>query len=147
MTNSELKLQQVLQECQQLKKENKKLKELLKRHDICYEDQPHKHISPNEKQQIIHDRINLFTSLFKGRGDVYATRWESAKRGKSGYSPACKHEWHPTICKKPQIKCSQCMHRDYLPLTEKIVYEHLSGTKTVGVYPLQNNGSCFFLCS
>ena len=33
MTNSELKLQQVLQECQQLKKENKKLKELLKRHD------------------------------------------------------------------------------------------------------------------
>ena len=32
------------------------------------------------------DNINLFRSLFKGREDVFAVRWE--KGNKSGYMPA-----------------------------------------------------------
>jgi hypothetical protein len=32
-------------------------------------------------------KVSLFRSLFRGREDVYAIRWE-AKGGKSGYSPA-----------------------------------------------------------
>ncbi len=32
------------------------------------------------------DKLNLFKSLFKGREDVFALRWE--KGNKSGYSPA-----------------------------------------------------------
>jgi hypothetical protein len=39
------------------------------------------------------DKISLFTSLFRGRPDVYARRFESIKSGKSGYQPACAHEW------------------------------------------------------
>ncbi len=36
-------------------------------------------------------QINLFMSLFKGRTDVYARRWE--KNGKNGYSPAYELNW------------------------------------------------------
>ena len=38
------------------------------------------------------DKINLFMSLFRGRDDVYAKRWQN-KVGKSGYSPVCLNEW------------------------------------------------------
>jgi len=41
--------------------------------------------------QITFDQIHLFISLFKGRNDIYAKRWE--KNGKSGYSPAYEVDW------------------------------------------------------
>ena len=34
------------------------------------------------------DKIKLFTSLFRGRSDVYAKRWEKSD-GKGGYTPLC----------------------------------------------------------
>ena len=37
-------------------------------------------------------KIALFRSLFRGREDVYAKRFESRKTGKSGYQPACRNE-------------------------------------------------------
>jgi hypothetical protein len=49
-------------------------------------------------------KIDLFMSLFTGRDDVYAKRWENKKKGSSGYSPACGNEWIPGICQKPKIK-------------------------------------------
>ncbi|MCK5571819.1 MAG: restriction endonuclease subunit R, partial [Bacteroidetes bacterium] len=57
-------------------------------------DEVHHHSSADEK-------IWLFRSLFRGREDVYPRRWESMKTGRSGYSPACRHEWVPGICEKP----------------------------------------------
>lgn len=33
------------------------------------------------------DKIRLFRAMFRGREDVYARRYVSAKSGKSGYSP------------------------------------------------------------
>jgi hypothetical protein len=33
-------------------------------------------------------KVALFCSLFVGREDVHALRWESARTGKSGWSPA-----------------------------------------------------------
>ena len=38
-------------------------------------------------------KIALFRSLFRGRDDVYACRFESRKTGKAGYAPACGNEW------------------------------------------------------
>jgi hypothetical protein len=52
-------------------------------------------------------KITLFRSLFIGREDIYAVRWEN-KSGKSGYAIACSNEWHPDICNKPRVKCSEC---------------------------------------
>lgn len=39
------------------------------------------------------EKIALFRSLFRGREDVFARRFESAKTGKSGYQPCCRNEW------------------------------------------------------
>ena len=39
------------------------------------------------------EKISLFRSLFRGREDIYAVRFESARTGKSGYQSACKNEW------------------------------------------------------
>ncbi len=39
------------------------------------------------------EKIKLFRSLFRGREDVFALRFESKRTGKSGYQPACRNEW------------------------------------------------------
>ena len=41
--------------------------------------------------KITFDQIQLFMSLFKGRNDIYAKRWE--KDGRNGYSPAYEVDW------------------------------------------------------
>jgi len=64
------------------------------------------------------EKIRLFMSLFKGRDDVYAKRWESKDGARSGYSPACRNEWERSLCRKPRIKCASCEHRSYAPLDE-----------------------------
>jgi hypothetical protein len=83
--------------------------------------------------------------LFRGRTDVYPMRWESKKTGKSGYSPVCLNEWRIGVCDKPRIKCADCSHRLLRPLTEVIIYEHLSGKHTIGVYSLLADDNCHFL--
>lgn len=100
--------------------------------------------NPLLKSEIIKQRINIFKRLFKGRTDVYSVRWES-KSGRSGYVPACENEWVPNICDKPNIKCSSCTNKKYLELTDKVIYEHLSGKKTIGIYPLLKDDTCYFL--
>ncbi len=89
-------------------------------------------------------KVALFRGLFHGRQDVFARRWESA-RGKSGYTPACAHEWSDGICEKPRIKCPDCPHRQFLPLTDRVLFDHLSGTYVVGIYPLLDGDMCRFL--
>jgi hypothetical protein len=37
-------------------------------------------------------KVSLFRSLFRGRDDVYAVRWEG-RNGRTGYSPAGIREW------------------------------------------------------
>lgn len=43
------------------------------------------------------EKIQFFMSLFKGREDVFARRWENRKKETSGYSPACANEWKSGI--------------------------------------------------
>jgi hypothetical protein len=55
---------------------------------------PAPYSSPAVSHQSSEDeKIRLFRSLFRGREDVYARRFESRQTGKSGYQPACKNEW------------------------------------------------------
>jgi len=43
-------------------------------------------------------RVALFASLFRGRPDVFATRWESrTQAGRSGWAPRCDNEWRPGV--------------------------------------------------
>lgn len=100
------------------------------------------------------DKIQLFKSLFRGREDVYPKRWENTKTGKSGYSPVCGNEWKTGLCEKPRIKCSVCTNRSFLPITDQVIQNHLSGVDSnnsfptnfvIGVYPLLTDERCWFL--
>ena len=91
------------------------------------------------------EKVALFRRLFRGRTDVYPVRWEGKTLGKSGYAPACANEWRAGVCEKPRIKCGDCSHRLLVPLTDSVIYDHLAGKHTVGVYPLLEDDTCHFL--
>ncbi|MDP4170891.1 MAG: DEAD/DEAH box helicase family protein [Bacillota bacterium] len=135
-----------LKEYERLKKENAYLKNLLSNMMHQGENNPFQINEDNiiTNKSTPQDKINLFKSLFKGRIDAYSIRWES-KNGKSGYTPACELEWQKPICRKPEIKCSDCQHRKLLSLTDQVLFDHLSGEKTVGIYPLLQDETCWFL--
>lgn len=131
--------------------ENARLKGLLKQHGIEWEEAssckpiPAPSVGrPGPVHLTSEEKIALFRRLFRGRTDVYPLRWESAK-GASGYAPACGNEWQPGICHKPRVKCRHCDQRRLLPLTDQVVYEHLIGKHTIGVYPLLVDDRCCFL--
>ncbi len=89
-------------------------------------------------------KIRLFMSLFRGRDDVYARRWEN-REGRSGYAPVCLNEWKSGICGKPGAKCSACRHKSYAAPDEKVIENHLRGNIVVGMYPLLHDETCHFL--
>jgi superfamily II DNA or RNA helicase len=161
MTSLERKLELALSEIERLKHENLQLRqslfELTKEESaiapvslpvnvihetaINFEVEKgtiHNYSSPKEK-------IAVFRSLFRGREDVYPNRWES-KTGRSGYSPACKNEWS-FVCKKPQIKCSDCSHREFIPITDETISNHLDAkiNHTIGIYPMLQDETCWFV--
>ncbi len=91
------------------------------------------------------DKVALFRRLFRGRTDVYPIRWEGKSSGKSGYAPACANEWVAGVCEKPRIKCSDCGNRELIPLSDSVLFDHLVGKRTIGVYPLLTDDTCHFL--
>ena len=78
------------------------------------------------------EKIALFRSLFRGRVDVYPRLWISRKTDKKGFCLVCNNEWINGICEKPKVKCSECSHRSFAPVTENIIKEHLEGKHTIG---------------
>ncbi len=79
------------------------------------------------------DKIRLFRSLFAGRADVYAQRWENATRGRSG--------WSPVTLDRGEARSS----RRYAPMDDGVVAAHLQGRVVAGVYPLVDGDRCWFL--
>jgi len=92
------------------------------------------------------EKITLFRGLFRGREDVYPVRWENTK-GASGYAPKCANEWKTDVCGKPRVKCGTCRNRHLLPLDDDAVRDHLTGRRTIGVYPLLPDDTCWFLAA
>lgn len=99
-------------------------------------------------------KISLFRSLFRGREDVYPRRFESKRTGKRGFQPACRNEWIRPICQKPKIKCGECENRDFIPLSDEVIRNHLIGIDpadryrrefVTGVYPMLVDETCWFL--
>jgi hypothetical protein len=106
------------------------------------------------------EKISLYLSLFRGRQDIYARRWESIRTGKSGYMPACKNEWVRGLCRKPEIKCGECPAREFLSLSESVIRNHLQGFDpretsrsaakqdfSIGIYPLLTDNKCWFIAA
>jgi superfamily II DNA or RNA helicase len=139
-------LEDWIAECIQLRKENAYLKKQIA--SLLQKENTKLNIidAPDfvTKQSPLEKKVQIYRSLFKGRTDVYALRWE-AKDGRAGYLPACAHEWNRPICQKPEIKCSECLNRTLLPLTNQVIIGHLNGEHTIGLYPMHKDGTCSFL--
>lgn len=126
-----------------LQAENARLIALLESRGIEWRPPPPAALEPSRLST--GDKVTLFRRLFRGRTDVYPLRWESKTSGRSGYAPACANEWRAGVCEKPRIKCSECPNRAFLPLSDAVIYGHLAGEYTVGVYPLLEDDTCCFL--
>ena len=131
---------------------NKLKEKLLSELDNLLAKQPPESVAQEGTEQHIdsltkEDKIKLFKGLFRGRDDVYARLWVSKKTGKKGYSPVCHNEWVSGICKKPTIKCADCPSREFVPLSEEIIVNHLEGDCVIGVYPMFTNEHCYFLAA
>lgn len=105
----------------------------------------HTHSSAQEK-------INFFLSVFKGRENLYARRYYSAKTGKSGYTPVCGNEWAPGVCDKKKHRCPDCPNREFLPLTGEVVRAHLMGQDifcrdVAAIYPMLEDNTTWLLAA
>jgi superfamily II DNA or RNA helicase len=90
------------------------------------------------------DTTQLFKSIFMGREDVFAVRWE--KSGKSGYTPAYQYDpYHYRVHKMNGGTFQNYPHKTYLPFNENEIQKHLEGIQQIGVYPLLTNNTSWFL--
>ena len=67
------------------------------------------------------DQITVFKSLFKGREDVFAIRWEKGSR--SGYMPA--YQYDPYIYRLHRIKggtFKDFRYKSFLPVSDAELY-------------------------
>ncbi len=137
----------------QLRAENNALKALLAQHGIAAPQPSNSDIGPVGDSALQHNgnelsseaKVKLFRRLFRGREDIYPVRWISKTTEKPGYSPVCANEWRRGVCIKPRIKCSDCIHSLFAPVTDVIIRRHLRGEITAGVYPLLVDNRCYFL--
>ena len=89
-------------------------------------------------------QIQLFKSVFKGREDVFAIRWE--KGNKSGYMPA--YHYDPYMYRAHKMKGGTFQNysdKRYLKLSDEEIAKHLNGEQLIGVYPLLMDNTSWFL--
>jgi superfamily II DNA or RNA helicase len=92
------------------------------------------------------DHMSLFKSFFRGRQDVYAIRWE--KDGKSVYMPAYKVDW--TDYRKHKSaggSFKDYSKKEYRALTDDVLMMHLQGIETIGIYPLLEDNTSYFIAA
>ena len=91
-------------------------------------------------------QILLFKSLFKGREDVFAIRWE--KGNKSGYMPA--YFYDPYLYKAHKMGGGTFQNytdKTYLKFTDSELLKHLKGEQLIGIYPLLSDNSSWFIAA
>jgi hypothetical protein len=146
--------QSALAEMQRLREENVRLRCLLQEHGIqipaaqsntvipvITNALPSAHIPVLKAEQ----RIALFRSLFHGRDDVYAVRWENTD-GRYGYMPKADRDWKAYLrAKDEDRKKVDRQTRKFRPLTDEVVRGHLVGDHIIGIYPLLQDETCWFL--
>jgi superfamily II DNA or RNA helicase len=145
-------LQKALSECQRLRDENAQLR--LSIHQSKDSDSPvpkqlaQANNSATLPSTLTNDsrpeaKVSLFRSLFRGRDDVYAARWEG-RSGQTGYAPAGLREWNQSP--SPHNGKKQSFHYNKLfPLSDEVIRDHLLGKQTIGVYPLLQDDTCWFV--
>jgi hypothetical protein len=93
------------------------------------------------------EKVSLFRNLFRGRQDVFPKLWVNPLTACKGYAPACANEWMRGVCEKPRVKCSECQNQAFIPIGDQVVLDHLQGRHVIGVYPLVEDDTCWFLAA
>jgi superfamily II DNA or RNA helicase len=91
------------------------------------------------------EKVKLFRQLFRGRDDLYPTRFVSRRTGKPGYAPACSNKFVEGVCELPKVKCGDCTHQAFRRVDDAAVLGHLRGNHVMGVYPMLPDETCWFL--
>lgn len=91
------------------------------------------------------DKVKLFRQLFRGRPDLYPTRFVSKKTGKPGYAPACSNKFVPGVCELPKVKCGDCTKQAFRPVDDVAILAHLKGQHVMGAYAMLEDETCWFL--
>jgi superfamily II DNA or RNA helicase len=97
-------------------------------------------------EQITLQNLALFKSLFNGRDDVFAIRWE--KENKSGYMPA--YSFDPYRYRTHKMKGGSFKDypdKTFLALTNDQIIKHLKGEHFIGIYPLLQDNSSWFIAA
>jgi hypothetical protein len=141
------KLAEVLAECDRLREENRQLRqrfglpavepEIPFPNDVITSEATEATVTSKSTPN---NKVKLFRDLFRGREDVYAVRWEG-HNGKAGYSPAYRRIWGTSF------RSVQDKPKDYFPLTDQVIHDHLTGKLTAGIYPLLTDETCWFLAA
>jgi superfamily II DNA or RNA helicase len=94
-----------------------------------------------------YDKVRLFRSLFRGREDVFPTRFIAKKTQRAGYAPACSNKFVRGVCDLPRIKCGACANQAFVSVSDDLIAAHLQGRHVMGVYPLLEDETCWFLAA
>ena len=94
--------------------------------------------SPVNMRSTPEDKVRFYLDLFRCRPDVYAMRWENRRDGRSGWMPAIRGSWR---------KGMNRTDAPYLPLTPDVIGQHLRGEVHVGLYPLGDDDTCWWVAA
>jgi superfamily II DNA or RNA helicase len=152
------RLESALREGQRLREEVLHLRAILAQHSIPLPELRASRASerclpePSEIAQVAtlsdnQAKIALFRSLFRGREDVYAERWRT-KGGMWAYRPAGKKDWMAVLASRPEEhKKVDRQTRTLYAVTDEVIRQHLIGKKTIGIYPLLGDETCWLLAA
>ncbi|MEJ5102404.1 TOTE conflict system archaeo-eukaryotic primase domain-containing protein [Chryseobacterium sp. MYb328] len=88
--------------------------------------------------------VFLFRSIFRGRDDVFAIRWE--KGNKNGYMPAYTYDpYHYRTHKMNGGTFQSYPNKSYLSISDTEIQKHLDGIQQIGIYPLLKDDTSWFL--
>lgn len=87
-----------------------------------------------DQESSTQDKLGLYRTLFAGRSDVYAYRWENATDGAKGWSPK----------RRPGTTRDD---PEYLPLTDDAITAHLTkdNPAACGLYVMLADSTCSLL--
>lgn len=139
---SDVTLQQHIRDLEQ---EVRRLRSILRQAGISYAKLP-------REESITQQHALFFYSVFKGRKDVFSRR-TPRKDGGAAYYPVCSHFWQEGICPRrmgQKTKCMDCQHREWKPLNQRVLMNHLAGIRddggdVIGMYPMLEDDTCHFL--
>jgi superfamily II DNA or RNA helicase len=83
-------------------------------------------------------KVAFFGALFGARMNVYAVRYDNRRTGRAGWVPAMRGGFRRGVPRG---------ERDYLPLTDEVLAAHLAGKMHIGLYPMLDGDTCWWLAA